>query len=173
MSEEKTTRQEAQQETDQQETDQQEAERREMDQQEAQGPLSQSSREPRQQGESPLVTDRGSTSVSKSAVSQVVNTVAGKAEGVRLGSSGLGRSGVSIDVGQEEVAMDLKVSADYNRSVLQVTESLRHDITDRIETMLGLRVKECNITVDDFYFPGEESQEDQGRQEEEEEPRVR
>lgn len=157
MSEEQTTRLGVQRQTDQQETQQ--------------GPLAQRSREPQQQGDSPLITDRGSTSVSKNAVSQVVSTVADKAEGVRLGSSGLGR-GVSMEVGREEVAMDLKVSADYNRSLLQVTESLRHDITDRIETTLGLRVKECNITVDDFYFPDEEGREQQG-QEEEEEPRVR
>lgn len=154
MSEEQTTRQEVQQEEPQG------------------GPLAQQSREPQQQGESPLVTDRGSTSVSKSAVSQVVNTVAERAEGVRIGGSRLGRGGVSIEVGREEVAMDLKVSADYSRSVLQVTEALRHEITDRIETMLGLRVKECNITVDDFYFPNEERQQEQ-EQGEEEEPRVR
>ena len=153
MSEEQTTRQETQRE------------------EEHGGPLAQSSREPQRQGESPLVTDRGSTSVSKSAVSQVVNTVAERAEGVRLGGSRLGRGGVSIEVGQEEVAMDLKVSADYSRSVLQVTGALRHEITDRIETMLGLRVKECNITVDDFYFPNEEQEQEQ--QQEEEEPRVR
>lgn len=156
MSEEQTTRQEVQREEETQG-----------------GPLAQSSREPQQQGDSPLITDRGSTSVSKSAVSQVVSTVAERAEGVRIGGSRLGRGGVSIEVGREEVAVDLKVSADYNRSALQVTEALRHEITDRIETMLGLRVKECNITVDDFYFPNEESQQQQQQEQQEKEPRVR
>lgn len=124
---------------------------------------------PRQQSGSPLVTDRGSTSISKSAVSQIIDTVAARAEGVRVSSSGVGR-GSSIEVGSEEVALDLKVSADYNRSILGVTEALRHDVTERIESLLGLRVAECNITVDDIYFPHEERQEQENEQEE---PRVR
>lgn len=122
---------------------------------------------PRQQSDSPLVTDRGSTSISKSAVSQIIDTVAARAEGVRVSSSGVGR-GSSIEVGSEEVVLDLKVSADYNRSILGVTEALRHDVTERIESLLGLRVAECNITVDDIYFPHEERQ-----QQEQEKPRVR
>lgn len=127
---------------------------------------------PRQQDGSPLVTDRGSTSISKSAVSQIIDTVAAKADGVRVSSSGRGR-GSSIVVGREEVAMDLKVSADYNRSILQVTDALRHDITERVESLLGLRVAECNITVDDIYFPHEERQQQREQEEEQEEPRVR
>lgn len=126
---------------------------------------------PRQQSDSPLVTDRGSTSISKSAVSQIIDTVAARAEGVRVSSSGVGR-GSSIEVGSVEVALDLKVSADYNRSILGVTEALRHDVTERIESLLGLRVAECNITVDDIYFPHEERQQ-QEQEKEQEEPRVR
>lgn len=126
---------------------------------------------PRQQSGSPLVTDRGSTSISKSAISQIIDTVAAKAEGVRVSSSGVGR-GSSIEVGSEEVALDLKVSADYNRSILGVTEAFRHDVTERIESLLGLRVAECNITVDDIYFPHEERQQ-QEQEDEQEEPRVR
>lgn len=130
---------------------------------------------PRQQGADSLITDRGSTSIDKSAVSQLMDTVTGRAEGLRVSSAGTGR-GSSIVVGSEEVAIDLKVSADYNRSILQVTETLRHDLTERIESLLGLRVSECNITVNDIYFPHEERQqqdEQEDQQEEREEPRVR
>lgn len=139
---------------------------------ERQGPLGDESpaEEPQRQGDSPLVTDRGSTSISKTVISRIIGDAAETTEGVRLGSSGLGR-GVSIEIGREEVAIDLKVAADYDRSMLQVTEALRHEITERIETLIGLRVRECNITVDDIYFPREESQEQQGT--EEAEPRVR
>lgn len=126
---------------------------------------------PRQRGGSPLVTDRGSTNISKSVVSQIVDTVTAKAEGVRVSSSGTGR-GSSIEIGREEVALDLKVSADYNRSILGVTDALRQDVTERIESLLGLRVAECNITVSDIYFPHEERQR-QAQDEDQEEPRVR
>jgi uncharacterized alkaline shock family protein YloU len=71
-------------------------------------------------------------------------------------------------IGSEEVAIDLKVSADYNRSILQVTETLRHDITERIESLLGLRVSECNVTVNDIYFPHEERQQQNEQQSEQE-----
>lgn len=127
---------------------------------------------PRQQGDSPLVTSRGSTSISKSTISQIIDTVSGKVDGVRVSSSGTGR-GSTIEVGREEVALDLKVSADYNRSILQVTEMLRHDVTERIESLSGLRVKECNITVDDIYFPHEEHQQHTEKDSQKEEPRVR
>lgn len=128
--------------------------------------------EPDQQGGSSLVTDRGSTSISKSSVSQIINTVAERADGIRVGGSGLG-SGTSIEVGREEVAIDIKAAADYNRSILQVTEALRHDVTDRVESLLGLRVAECNITIDDIYFPHEERQRQQQEEDSAEEPRVR
>jgi uncharacterized alkaline shock family protein YloU len=100
--------------------------------------------------------------------------VTDKADGLRVSGAGIGK-GSSIEVGQEEVAIDLKVSADYNRSILQVTDTLRHEITERIESLLGLRVTDCNIAVDDIYFPHEERQQ-QSQQEEknkEPEPRVR
>lgn len=129
---------------------------------------------PRQQGDGSLLTDRGNTTINKGAVSQVIDSVTTKADGLRVSGAGTGK-GSSIEVGREEVAVDLKVSADYNRSILQVTETLRHDITERIESLLGLRVSECNITVNDIYFPHEERQQqgDQEEQQEEEEPRVR
>jgi uncharacterized alkaline shock family protein YloU len=123
---------------------------------------------PRQQESSgSLVTDRGSTSIDKGAVSQVIDTVTAKAEGLRVSGSGAGK-GSSMVVGSEEVAIDLKVSADYNRSILQVTETLRHDITERIESLLGLRVSECNVTVNDIYFPHEERQQQNEQQSEQE-----
>jgi len=127
---------------------------------------------PRHQTGGRLVTDRGNTRISKSAVSQIVDLVSSEADGLRVSGSGAGR-GTYIEVGREEVAIDLKVSADYNRSILQVTEALRHGITDRIERLLGLRVAECNVTVDDIYFPHEERQRREAREEEQEEPRVR
>ena len=66
-----------------------------------------------------------------------------------------------------------KLEADGTVNVCRNRRALHdYEITDRIETMLGLRVKECNITVDDFYFPNEERQQEQ-EQGEEEEPRVR
>lgn len=130
---------------------------------------------PRDQGGGRLVTDRGNTSISKSAVSQIIDLVSKNADGLRVSGSGTGR-GTSVEVGSEEVAIDLKVSADYNRPILQVTEALRHEITDRIESLLGLRVSECNVAVNDIYFPHEERQQQEqqdSQEEEQEEPRVR
>lgn len=148
--------------------------RRDGDQPETQrGDQQETQQIPSQGGGGPLVTDRGSTRISKGTVSQIIDTVAEGADGLRVSGSGTGR-GSSIEVGQEEVAIDLKVSADYSRSILQVTETLRHDVTDRIESLLGLRVSECNITVDDIYFPHEESrQQSEEEKESKSEPRVR
>lgn len=128
---------------------------------------------PHQRGGS-LVTDRGNTRITQGTVAQVIDSVTDKADGLRVSGAGIGK-GSSIEVGQQEVAIDLKVSADYNRSIIQVTDTLRHEVTERIESLLGLRVTDCNIAVDDIYFPHEERQQ-QSQQEEqnkEPEPRVR
>jgi uncharacterized alkaline shock family protein YloU len=119
-----------------------------------------------------LVTDRGNTRITQGTVAQVIDTVTEKADGLRVSGAGIGR-GSSIEVGREEVAIDLKVSADYNRSILQVTDTLRHEVTEQIESLLGLRVTDCNIAVDDIYFPHEERQQQSQREEQNEEPEPR
>ncbi len=82
------------------------------------------------------------------------------------GSSGGGgpTSGVSVEVGNEEAAVDLTMAIEYGVSIPQLTEAVRRNVINRVENLTGLRVTEVNITVSDVQFPEERPQ--LGRQQE-------
>ena len=121
---------------------------------------------------SPLLSERGITKISDTVVSQVAGMAAQEVEGVHMGGGGartasgvLGSitgsesktSGVSVEVGRTEAAIDLKMGIEYNRNILQTVEEVRRRITDRVESMTGLRIKELNATITDITFPERES----------------
>jgi uncharacterized alkaline shock family protein YloU len=122
-----------------------------------------------QQQESPLKTERGNTSISNSVVAQVAGMAAQEVEGVQLGSSttravggivdsvtgGSGYArGVTVEVGETETAIDLSVVVEYGRSIPQVSEAVRTNVIRRVENLVGLKVNEVNISVNDVLLPG-------------------
>ncbi len=118
---------------------------------------------------SPLQTERGSTSISDSVVSKIAGIAAQEVEGIRMGSGatqavggllgsitgGSQTQGVSVEVGQEEAALDLTLTAEYGKSIPQLAEAVRRNVVNRVESLVGLRVTEVNITVNDVQFPEE------------------
>ncbi len=132
------------------------------------------------QQSSPLRSDRGNTVISDAVVSQVAGIAAQEVEKVQMGggataavggflqsvtggSSGspnYGR-GVSVEVGEEEAAVDLTMAVEYGVSIPQVTEAVRRNVINRVENLVGLRVTEVNITVNDVQFPEERPMLDQ------------
>ena len=123
---------------------------------------------------SPLRSESGNTTISDAVVSQVAGIAAQEVEKVQMGggaaaavggflqsvtggSSGganYGR-GVSVEVGEEEAAIDLTMAVEYGVSIPQVTEAARRNVINRVENLVGLRVTEVNITVNDVQFPEE------------------
>jgi uncharacterized alkaline shock family protein YloU len=132
-------------------------------------------RQPQQQEKPPLKTERGNTTISNAVVSQVAGIAAQEVEGVQMGGgtsravggvldsvrggSGTTR-GVTVEVGEEETAIDLSLAIEYGRPIPQVSEAVRSNVIRRVENLVGLGVTEVNITVIDVLFP--ESQEQQG-----------
>lgn len=140
----------------------------------------------------PLQSDRGNTTISSSVVSQIAGIAAQEIEKVQMGggataavggflqsvtggSTGGGNfsKGVSVEVGQEEAAIDLTMAVEYGHSVPQLTEAARRNVINRVENLTGLRVTEVNITVTDVQIPEErpmleqqEQVEEQARREE-------
>ena len=129
-----------------------------------------------QQGSSPLQTERGSTSISDSVVSKIAGIASQEVDGIRMGSgasqtasnllgsitggsSGSQTQGVSVEVGQEEAALDLTLTAEYGKSVPQLAEAVRRNVINRVENLVGLRVTEVNITVSNVFFPQQEAEE--------------
>jgi uncharacterized alkaline shock family protein YloU len=70
------------------------------------------------------------------------------------GSANFSR-GVSVEAGEEEAAIDLTMAVEYGVSIPQVTEAVRRNVINRVENLVGLRVTEVNITVNDVQFPEE------------------
>jgi uncharacterized alkaline shock family protein YloU len=141
--------------------------------------------EKRSQQGSPLQTDRGSTSISDSVVSKIAGIASQEVDGVRMGSggsqavsgiigsitggsSGSQTQGVSVEVGQEEAALDLTLTAEYGKSIPQLAEAVRRNVANRVESLVGLRVTEVNITVSNIFFPQQEAEQERQRQIEQE-----
>ena len=133
----------------------------------------------RQQQETPLKTERGNTTIQYGDVSKVAGIAAQEVEGVRMGSGGASQAvgsimsavpgvggasqsrGVSVEVGEVEAAVDLSMSVEYGRVIHQIAEAVRTNVIRRVENLVGLRVTEVNITVNDVFFPQQDQQQEQ------------
>jgi uncharacterized alkaline shock family protein YloU len=141
--------------------------------------------EERSQQSGPLQTERGSTSISDSVVAKIAGIASQEVDGIRMGSGGsqavsgiLGSitggsggsqtQGVSVEVGQEEAAIDLTLTAEYGKSIPQLAEAVRRNVANRVESLVGLRVTEVNITVSNIFFPQQEAEQERQRQLEQE-----
>ena len=63
--------------------------------------------------------------------------------------------GVAVEVGERQAAIDLDVVTYYGQSIVEVTEAIRSNVIDRVESMTGLEVVEVNIAVADLHVEGE------------------
>jgi uncharacterized alkaline shock family protein YloU len=125
------------------------------------------------QGSSPLKTDKGVTNISDAVVAQIAGIAAQEIEKVQMGGGasaavggflssvtgsapgGNASKGVSVEVGQEEAAIDLTMAIEYGQSIPQLTEAARRNVINKVESLVGLRVTEVNITVNDVQVPEE------------------
>ncbi len=120
------------------------------------------------QAESPLLSDRGRTTISDSVVAQVVGMAAQEVNGVHMGGSAARTAGgiigsitgsegqtrgVSVHIGPTEVAIDLTMGVEYGRNILQIVEDVRRRVTERVQSLTGLRVTEINATISNIIFP--------------------
>ena len=59
-------------------------------------------------------------------------------------------SGVNIEVGKEQVAVDLNIIVEYKKNVPEIFEEIKRVITTDIDEMTGLEVVEVNVNVIDI-----------------------
>lgn len=131
---------------------------------------------------SPLHTGRGSTTIAEGVVARIAALAAREVHGIADLSGGLsstigsvmGRigggggeerstSGVHVEVGETQAAVDLTVKVEYPSSIHQVSDALREHVIDRIEGMTGLEVTEVNISIVDLVFPEDSADEAESR----------
>jgi uncharacterized alkaline shock family protein YloU len=128
-----------------------------------------------QRGASELVTKEGKTTIASEVVTKIAALATKEIAGVhemgtlgfgdaltglaqRAAKTGQSTQGVHVEVGEREVAVDLKVVVEYGVNIPQVASAIRRNIASRINSMTGLTVKEVNIDVSGLYF-AEESKE--------------
>jgi uncharacterized alkaline shock family protein YloU len=56
------------------------------------------------------------------------------------------------------------MTVEYGKPIPQISETVRRNVINRIENLVGLNVTEVNISVNDVFFP--EQEQDQVRQRE-------
>lgn len=129
--------------------------------------------------EASLKSDQGQTSIADAVVTKVANVAAREVRGVydlgggvtravapvtqRVGVSDERMQGVSVEVGERQAAVDLVLVVEYGESIPRVSEAVRENVIKRIEGITGLSVPEVNISVNDLYFPGDETPEQPAR----------
>jgi len=120
-----------------------------------------------------LVTPEGKTTIADVVVSKIAAIAAREVPGVhelvgqgmgaavtglaqRVGRADARSTGVNVEVGEREAAIDFRLTVEYGISIPQLAVDVRSNVMDRLQTMTGLRVKEVNIDVVDLFFPQEE-----------------
>lgn len=87
--------------------------------------------------------------------------------------------GINVEVGSEEVAVDVSIIVEYGRPITQIAEQIQSSVKKAIETMTGLRVVEVNVAVQGIKFkdqaktPDEKKQPEEAAKEEPAPPRVK
>jgi uncharacterized alkaline shock family protein YloU len=119
---------------------------------------------------SPLKSEMGTTTVTNAVVSQIAGIAAQEVEEAQMGSGGAvggllqsvtGSSGnnfskgVTVEVGEEETAIDLVLTVAYGQSIPRVSDAVRRNVINRVESLTGLRVNEVNIQANDVQIPEE------------------
>jgi uncharacterized alkaline shock family protein YloU len=69
------------------------------------------------------------------------------------------QKGVSVEVGQLEAAIDLRVIVQYGIPIHAVCRQLQDNVRQAVENMTGLRVVEVNVKVEGVAFKDEEKEE--------------
>jgi uncharacterized alkaline shock family protein YloU len=121
-----------------------------------------------------LITAEGKTTIADIVVSKIAALAAREVSGVHeLVGQGMGAAvsglaqrvtradqrstGVNVEVGEREAAVDLRLTVEYGVSIPQLAEAVRANVMDRLQSMTGLRVKEVNIDVVDLFFAEDET----------------
>ena len=64
--------------------------------------------------------------------------------------------GVSVEVGETQVAVDVTIVADYPVQLQQVANDIRTNVIRAIEDLVGLEVTEVNVTIVYIHLPSDD-----------------
>jgi len=113
---------------------------------------------------------QGSIHIADDVVAVIASLAATKTKGVagmsggitegwakRVGGKNVTR-GVSVEVGQVEAAIDLRIIVNYGEKIHEVAKQVQQNVKEAVETMTGLKVVEVNVKVEGVEFQEEEEE---------------
>lgn len=114
----------------------------------------------------------GRTTIADVVVQKVAGIAAREVSGVHAFGSGAARAigaireripgqgtpaqGVSVQVSDKEVTVDLDIVVEYGVSISDLARAVRENVVSAVERLVGLQVKEVNVNVDDVHLPGDD-----------------
>lgn len=118
-------------------------------------------------------TSHGKTTIASGVVQKIAGIAAREISGVHALGGGLSRAfgeireripgstgasnttGVSVEVGEKQAAVDLDLIVTYGASIVELAKAVRRNVIGTVEQMTGLEVIEVNIAVNDIYIGNE------------------
>ncbi|QIZ36780.1 Asp23/Gls24 family envelope stress response protein [Saccharopolyspora sp. ASAGF58] len=122
-------------------------------------------------------TSQGKTTIAASVVQKIAGIAAREISGVYAMGGGVSRafgairdripggsgtsstSGVQVEVGEKQAAVDLDIIVEYGASIVDLARAVRRNVITAVERMTGLEVIEVNIAVNDIHLPDEDGEE--------------
>ena len=119
-------------------------------------------------------TANGKTVINESVIAKVAGIAARDVPGVNALGGGAARAfgairdaissgdlaqGISVEVGETQVAVDVVIVAEYPVPLQKVADDVRSAIILAIETLIGMQVTEVNVTIVDVHIPSEDNTE--------------
>lgn len=123
-------------------------------------------------------TSAGRTTIADGVVAKVAGIAAREVPGVyALGGGGaraLGvlrnvvnaddlSQGVKVEVGETQAAADITIVVEYPAPVHEVAANVRAAVTAAITSLVGLKVVEVNVEVNDVHLPSDDTSADESR----------
>lgn len=121
---------------------------------------------------------QGRTTIAPSVVEKIAGLTAREISGVYTMGGGVSRafgsireripgggtastSGVQVEVGERQAAIDLDIVVEYGVAIVDLARAVRRNVISGVEKMTGLEVIEVNISVTDVHLPSEDENEGQ------------
>jgi len=123
-----------------------------------------------------LQTALGKTVINDGVVSKVAGIAAREVAGVFALGGGAARAlgairgamnstdlsqGISVEVGETQVAVDVTIVAEYPTPLQQVADGVRSSIISAVETLVGMQVTEVNVTIVDVHIASDDDTNDE------------
>ncbi len=125
---------------------------------------------------SALATQDGKITVAEGVVTKIAGIAAREIAGVHAMGSTAGRAfgalkeripgstpnvtqGVSAEMGETQVALDLDVVIEYGVAIADLGRSIQRNVKSAVERMTGMEVTEVNVSVGDVFL-GDTSEQD-------------